>query len=415
MNTLFRKEALEFRSKSLQGQVMVLPQLSHTLGVGFILLWVIALTLWLALSSYAKKETVQGWLEPPEGVIKVYAQGDGIITEVLVSEGDTVEKDQALIVVNGDRQLTGGGQLESQLLQEYMEQKKLLQQQLQRSDTMYAMRLQDVNQRIAAAQQDLELILQQQDTMQQRLDLISDQLHDFERLEEKGHASTFEKNRAKQEQLTLTSELQALSRSKVNQKNTLQQLENEKRLLPGEQANSVDRLTAEISQLNSEITRINARRAYVIKAAQAGIVNNLQAKPGKRPGNNVPLLSILPRDSRLTINLLVPVRAAGFVDEKQAIDIRFDAFPYQKFGLYRGQINHVSNAVLLPNEQGEFPVRVSEPVYIVHGQLEFQYVKSGKKQFPLKTGMTLSADIQLESRSIFQWLLEPLFSLQGRL
>jgi membrane fusion protein len=37
------------------------------------------------------------------------------------------------------------------------------------------------------------------------------------------------------------------------------------------------------------------------------------------------------------------------------------------------------------------------------------------RQEPLRVGMTVSADVELDSRRLYEWLLEPLWSLQGRI
>lgn len=415
MSKLFRKEALEHKHQGLKGDVLVLPRVSHTAIVVFLLAWVILMIFWLGTRTYTRKETVQGWLEPPQGVIKLYSQGEGIITEVLISEGEEVDANQPLIIVNGDTSLTDGQQLESLLLNEYTQQRKLLSNQIVRRKQLFNEKQRELRQQIYAAQEDFQLIEDQLRTMHERIILVEQQISDLEQLASKGHASSYEEIQTRQTQLSLTNELQSLLRSKVAQKNSIQQLENEYNRLPQEDENENDTLKAQLSQLSTEIARINARRAYVIKATKGGTINNLQAKEGNRPPSTTPLLSIVPKDSTLSVHLLVPVRAVGFITTGQQIEIRFDAFPYQKFGLYAGSVTGVSSAVLLPNELLSYPVRNSEPVYKVFAQLNSMTIRAYNNAIPLKAGMTLSADIELEERSLFQWVLAPLLSVKGRL
>jgi membrane fusion protein len=94
--------------------------------------------------------------------------------------------------------------------------------------------------------------------------------------------------------------------------------------------------------------------------------------------------------------------------------MRYEAFPYQRFGLYRGEIVQFSKSVLLPNEVN-MPVPVSEPVYQVHVKLDSQAVNAYGSEVMLQSGMLLSADIVLEQRSLLNWLFEPILSLRGRL
>lgn len=94
--------------------------------------------------------------------------------------------------------------------------------------------------------------------------------------------------------------------------------------------------------------------------------------------------------------------------------MRYDAFPYQRFGLYKGEVTQYSKSILLPNEVST-PVPVNEPVYQVHVKLASQAVSAYGAEVPLQSGMLLSADIVLEQRSLLNWLFEPILSLRGRL
>mgnify|MGYP006198678367 CR=1 FL=1 len=131
-------------------------------------------------------------------------------------------------------------------------------------------------------------------------------------------------------------------------------------------------------------------------------------------GAALPLLTIMPEQAELLAVLLVPTRAYGFVQPGQQARLRFDAFPYQRFGSYQGQVIKTAQAIVLPNEV-DMPVAVQEPVYRVEVQLESQQIRAFNNNVPLQSGMLLSADIVLEQRSLMAWLFEPILSLKGRL
>lgn len=78
-NELFRKQALKDHQQRLYGDALLLPQKSHRLILGFITLWFLVVSVWLIASNYSRNETVSGWLEPPEGIVKVYFEVTGTI------------------------------------------------------------------------------------------------------------------------------------------------------------------------------------------------------------------------------------------------------------------------------------------------------------------------------------------------
>lgn len=372
---------------------------------------------WLVFSSYARKETVLGWLEPPSGVVRIYAEDTGIIKKVLVAEGEFVEKDQPLIIVNGDRVLANGDNMEIRLLDEYESQRKLLTEQLVRTQSINNRRDDDIAKRIVAAQHELKVIGEQLQTLDERYQLIIKQVERYRSLKDQGHVSVTEYDNVLSQELSLRSEKQSLLRNQVAQKNIIEQLRTEQSLLPDETANTLGQYRQKLSDIAQQVAQLSGQRSHVIKSSRSGIINNLQAIEGQQAvfGSNIPLLTLLPADTLLSVHLLVPVRSAGFIEPGQRLDIRYDAFPYQKFGLYEGVVESISKTLLLPNEIANLPVSLQEPVYRVVAQLKHPTVKAYGKDFPLKPGMTLSADVRLSERSLIQWLLEPIYSLQGRI
>lgn len=414
---LFRTEVSDSQRNRLHGDILLLPQFSHTFILGVLLLWLAVVFSWLVFSSYARKETVLGWLEPPSGVVRIYAEDTGIIKKVLVAEGEFVEKDQPLIIVNGDRVLANGDNMEIRLLDEYESQRKLLTEQLVRTQSINNRRDDDIAKRIVAAQHELKVIGEQLQTLDERYQLIIKQVERYRSLKDQGHVSVTEYDNVLSQELSLRSEKQSLLRNQVAQKNIIEQLRTEQSLLPDETANTLGQYRQKLSDIAQQVAQLSGQRSHVIKSSRSGIINNLQAIEGQQAvfGSNIPLLTLLPADTLLSVHLLVPVRSAGFIEPGQRLDIRYDAFPYQKFGLYEGVVESISKTLLLPNEIANLPVSLQEPVYRVVAQLKHPTVKAYGKDFPLKPGMTLSADVRLSERSLIQWLLEPIYSLQGRI
>ena len=125
------------------------------------------------------------------------------------------------------------------------------------------------------------------------------------------------------------------------------------------------------------------------------------------------LVSVLPKRSEIKIILLVPSRAYGFIEIGQSTRICIDAFPYQRFGVYEGEVEQTSQYLILPGEVS-MPIAIDEPVYRVEVDISNQSISAYGQSIPLQPGMTISADIVLEERSLLSWLFEPIISLKGR-
>jgi membrane fusion protein len=121
-------------------------------------------------------------------------------------------------------------------------------------------------------------------------------------------------------------------------------------------------------------------------------------------------MSIIPANSRLRAELYVPTSAVGFVASGQIVRLAVDAFPYQRFGTVSARIIEVSGATTgKPDANG-----TATPVYLVTAEIEDPNVSAFGRAQPLLPGMTLSARIVTEKRSLIEWLFEPLLAIERR-
>ena len=128
---------------------------------------------------------------------------------------------------------------------------------------------------------------------------------------------------------------------------------------------------------------------------------------------DAPLATVLPKGSGLHVELLVPTRAIGFLGKGQDVVLRYEAFPYERFGQYRGAITDIGRNVWTPGERIGTLV-AKEPVYRVDVSLERQMVAALGQEFPLRPGMAVNADLLLEKRTLLEWIFEPVLQLKGR-
>ena len=137
-----------------------------------------------------------------------------------------------------------------------------------------------------------------------------------------------------------------------------------------------------------------------------------QIEPGQAVQVGQPLMSLLPDGSQLQAQLLVPSAAVGFIEPGDRVLLRYQAYPYQKFGHHGGKVIRVSRSAITPtSENGQG----TEPYYRVLVALDRQSITAYGKSEPLRPGMRLDADILGERRKLYEWVLEPLYSLHGKI
>jgi membrane fusion protein len=124
-------------------------------------------------------------------------------------------------------------------------------------------------------------------------------------------------------------------------------------------------------------------------------------------------MTIVPEGAEMVAVLYVPSRGIGFLQPGQEVRLRYDAFPFQRFGAANARVKSISQTVLRPEEVNA-AVQLQEPAYTVVTILDDQQMAAYGKTYSLHPGMALTADIVAEERSFAAWLFEPLLALKGR-
>lgn len=412
--SLFRPQALSRQGVKLEGNVVIAQPLTVSLLLG-ILLVVVGLTIaFLSQASYHRKETVQGFLKPDRGLARVAPHRSGTVVELFVKDGQRVNAGQPLVKISYDEFLAAGAALAGQLQTSVAEQEHNLQQRLKEASLLYQQQRQALQLRVSNFRQQLDEIAAQRKLAAQHHTLVQQQLDRLIALQQQGHVASLELNKQREQLLAVQQQDNTLQLNAQSIQGQLIDVEAAQAAMPIEFEQQKAILMSELARLSQQQSELAARQEIVLTATVSGKVYNLHAELGSMAQAGKPLLTIMPEPSTLHAVLLVPTRAFGFVAPGQTTRIRFEAFPYQRFGVQSGRVVHQSSAILLPGDV-VLPVPLNEPVYQVNIQLDSQTISAYDTELPLQPGMLLNADIMLEQRSLLSWLFEPILSLRGRL
>ncbi len=410
--SLFRQEAIEFQQHHRQwGELALLQPLSTKIMTWFITTVVAVVLAFLFLGHYARKETVVGYLTPVAGTSKVFIPQQGTITEIYVKEGQEIKKGQPLFAVETSQIAANGQDVNTTMLDTLESQRNLLTNQIAAEQE----RTKSEQERLTALIGGLETEISQ---LQAQIELQNEQIRVSDNLvssvtglRAKGYISELEFKQRELAALEQKQKLNSLNQQLASRHNQLTETRYSLHQLPTIMAQKIQSLRSELSTTEQRITEINGRRAYIIRAGAVGRVSTLQATVGQFADPRRLQLEIVPSDSVLQAELFVPTRAIGFVRPGQKVKMKYEAFPYQKFGTYTGQIIKVSHTIVT-SADASGPIALREPVYRVTASLERTDIDAYGEKIPLQADMLLSADIILEHRSLVGWLLDPLLSVR---
>jgi membrane fusion protein len=182
--------------------------------------------------------------------------------------------------------------------------------------------------------------------------------------------------------------------------------------------NEIDGMRSKISDLEQQVANTEARRSMEIHAPGAGTVTAIASHAGQMVASGARMLTIVPSQEKMHAELLAPSTSIGFIRPGQRVLLRYTAFPYQKFGQYWGTVTEVSHAALQPEELKTLVPSLpaadqSRTFYRAIVVPDRQDVTAYGRPEPLKASMQVEAQVLLEKRPIYQWILEPLYGLHG--
>lgn len=412
-DSLFRSEALVHQKDRLYGEVLLLHPFSFQVMTGCAVALLCLTVFFLCWGTYTKKETVNGLIVPDKGIVKIFGQQQGVISKIHVVQGQPINEGDPLFTIKSDKSQANQQGVETKLLQELTLSKQKFQDQIISEQKLLDSEKSRLIHRQSHIQEELTQIQKAISLGNERVNMAKIRADNAFKIKEKGHLSHVEYQKIYEEYLSLQQQLNEMTRSERAKQSELKQIESEFEQLPTRHQNRINEIEKAVSELVQRETEIAGRREMVIRAPVKGSVSSLAAHEGDWV-QQLPLLSILPDQAKLEIELYIPSRAIGFIEAGQTVRVRYHAFPHERFGIYKGKISTISRNVMLPQEL-TVPLDIKEPVYKVTVQLDETTVHAYGKDFEVQPGMSLEADIVLDKRNILQWMLEPIYSIKGHL
>ncbi len=419
---LFRNEVIEARRSQWLGPVLLTPRPSYRLFTGLAILGIMAVSALLGLGEFTRKANVNGWLVPDKGLAQVFAPQPGVVTEVFHQEGEQVSAGAPLVALSAERQsgVESGG-TEAEIARSIDSRKNSLESEIAQQDRLLAQQRRSLARRLAAIRSEIEQFNRELKVQQSRAELATRSADRMRDLGAQGFASKMQIQQQEENELEQRGRSRTLERLRGERERDLAGLQAEYDDLPFKIGSQVAGLKRGIAELDQDLANSQARRRILVSAPSAGTVSTLQVHPGSSANATTPLLSILPEDSKLEAQLFTPSRSIGFIKVGQKVLLRYQAFPYQKFGHHEGTVKTVSMTAISPNELPPQLSRLTsltasgEPLYRITVSLDAQSINAYGQSQALHPGMQLESDILLERRKLYEWLLEPLFTLTGKL
>lgn len=168
-------------------------------------------------------------------------------------------------------------------------------------------------------------------------------------------------------------------------------------------------LQSQIAQTRSQVTSLKIQlQQKIVRSPIDGIIFDLPvSKAGSMVQMGQRVAQIAPDKSALILKAEIPSKDSGFLKTGNPVKIKFDAYPFQDYGVVPGQVTWIA-----PDSKVKQTPQGNTEIYELEVTLNQAYIQSGNKHIPLTPGQTANAEVIIRQRRIIDFILDPFKRLQ---
>lgn len=425
--------------------------LARWVGITLMSLFVIGI-IWACVGKVDVMATAEGKIIPSSRIKTIQPLDKGVIQAIYVKEGQKVNEGDLLVAL--DKTITGAekkrlsyalstSHIEKQRTQKFIDaiinqlppealisledslnnglqltegellyQQQLLSQQWQQYQSQLATLASNKTAKLA----ELDTTQAQIEKLQQTLPIISDRANNLKGLSEKQHATEDQYLLAEQERIETYQNL-------ISQRAQLRQLtasleaikQQEQGLIAEQLTNSYQTLSGAQQQINSlteelnKATDLNAKQ--MLYAPVDGVIQELKISTiGGVVMEAETLMTLVPMDEKLEVQAFLKNKDIGYVEEGMAAEVKIHTFPFTKYGVIDASVKSITDDAVEPqNIQEDLGVQNSAGlVFAMHLLLDKSTIWVNGNDFRLIPGMTVTAEVKIDERTIIDFLLTPI-------
>ena len=370
-----------------------------------ILVWATAGTLLLALvwAGFFSLDEVtrgQGKVIPSSREQVIQSLDSGVLREMLVREGDTVEKDQVLLQMDDAR--TGAGfreanekylallALATRLRAESTDSPLKFPPELKHEDDLVAQETRAYKARKQALNESLHALDNSLAALSREISLTAPLVKD-------GVMSEVELLRLRRQHADLQGQRAERKNRYITDAN-----------------NELTRVSSDLSQTKENASaREDALLHTTIKSPVKGVVKNVQVTTvGGVIQAGQPILEIVPTEDEMLVEAYVKPSEVAFLHAGQKAVVKLTSYDFNKYGGLDGVLEHLSPDTLKDERQqrrpGASPADMEEGYYRILVRIKDNNLVRNGKKIELTPGMTASVEIRTGQKTVLEYLFRPL-------
>lgn len=417
LNNLYRREAIEYKKNHWQGKALLLAGLPAWLIMLLSAIFLMMLIATVTFCSFTQRIDVRGEVITLPHSINIFSPQQGSVINQFLSIGDLVEKDAPLYEIDISRNTSSGNVSAAQVgvINEKILNSQGIIEKLTRnkSETVSAIEVQ-----LKTATESLKETNRMLTNTQTGLKKMHDNLSSYDGYLKKGYITKDQYNYQHSLYFQQQSAYQSLVSQRMQLESQLTQLNSDKITKAADFDNQILTQNNQTNDYRNQLVESNANGNLIIKAMTAGRIESLSVTKGQMVDNGSSLAQIKPTgDIEYYLILWLPNNAIPYVKPGDTINIRYDAFPSDKFGQFPGQVMSISSMPASRQEMSEYTnvnngaVQQELALYKALVKIKNKEFEYNGKNLKLSDGLKAQAIVFLEKRPLYMWMFTPFYKM----
>lgn len=415
---LYRKEAIEYKRHHWKGKALLLAGLPAWLVLSLSALFLTALVCALIFCKFTQRVDVKGEVITLPHSINVFSPQQGFIVKQFVKIGDVVKKNQPLYEIDVSRSTTSGNVSAAQI--------EVINEKIANSDNIIKKLEDNKNQTLSALNAQLKTTtdsLKETNRMlvntQAGLKKMHDNLSSYDKYLNNGLITKDQYNYQHSLYFQQQSAYQSLVSQKMQLESQITQLNSDKITKAADFDNQISSQYNQSNDYKNQLVESNANGNIIVKSTSDGRIESLSATQGQTVDNGSSLAQIKPTGNvEYYLVLWLPNNTIPYLKTGDTINIRYDAFPSDKFGQFPGEIISISSMPASRQEMSEY-TNVSNSgnqqqelaLYKAIVKIKDKQFEYDGKKLSLSNGLKAQAVVFLEERPLYMWMFTPVYKI----
>ncbi|EAM2631804.1 HlyD family secretion protein [Salmonella enterica] len=401
-----------------RGRALLLPGIPPLLVISVCIIFLTVFITFVIMGSYTRRVNVSGEITTWPRPVNIYSSVQGFIVKQFVTEGQEIRKGEPVYQIDVSRSTSSGVVSDNQrkdienqivrianIISRLEDSKKATLQTLEKQKMQY----QEAFERSTAIVRRAE----------EGIIIMKNNMNNYRTYQKKGLIN--KDQLTNQTALYYQQQNNLLSLSGQNEQNALQitSLESQIKIQAGDFDNRIYQMELQRYELQKELINTDVNGEVIIRALSDGKIDSLSVTVGQMVSAGDSLLQIIPdkiKDHYLVV--WAPNDAVPYINPGDRVNIRYEAFPAEKFGQFAATVLLVSKTPASSQEMLTYQgapknnQNTSVPYYKIVVRPDLQEIRYDGKFLPIENGMKAQGTLFLEKRKIYQWMLSPFYDMK---